>query len=84
MVRQALAIVVALAALSPAAGRAVYAQAALQEKLKTPEALTEQAPAVFRARFDTSQGPRTLAELFEGRHQLVVQHFMLGPGWEQG
>lgn len=34
--------------------------------------------------FDTPQGKRTLAELFEGRRQLMVQHFMLGPGWEQG
>jgi predicted dithiol-disulfide oxidoreductase (DUF899 family) len=34
--------------------------------------------------FDSTDGPRTLAELFEGRHQLLVQHFMLGPGWEQG
>lgn len=34
--------------------------------------------------FDTPQGPRKLAELFEGRGQLVVQHFMLGPGWEEG
>ena len=34
--------------------------------------------------FDTPQGPRRLADLFEGRGQLVVQHFMLGPGWEEG
>jgi predicted dithiol-disulfide oxidoreductase (DUF899 family) len=34
--------------------------------------------------FDTSEGQRTLAELFEGRRQLLVQHFMFGPGWEQG
>ena len=34
--------------------------------------------------FDTAEGPRTLADLFEGRRQLLVQHFMLGPGWEQG
>lgn len=34
--------------------------------------------------FDALEGPRTLAELFEGRRQLLVQHFMLGPGWEQG
>ena len=34
--------------------------------------------------FDTPQGPRSLADLFEGRRQLLVQHFMLGPGWEQG
>lgn len=34
--------------------------------------------------FDTPEGARTLAELFEGRSQLLVQHFMLGPGWEEG
>lgn len=33
--------------------------------------------------FDTPNGPRTLAQLFEGRRQLIVQHLMLGPGWEQ-
>jgi predicted dithiol-disulfide oxidoreductase (DUF899 family) len=34
--------------------------------------------------FDTPRGPRSLADLFEGRRQLVVQHFMFGPGWAQG
>jgi len=34
--------------------------------------------------FDTPTGPRHLADLFQGRRQLLVQHFMLGPGWEQG
>ncbi|HSW05018.1 DUF899 domain-containing protein [Aquabacterium sp.] len=34
--------------------------------------------------FDGPAGRRTLAELFEGRRQLVVQHFMFAPGWEQG
>jgi len=34
--------------------------------------------------FDTPQGKRKLTDLFEGRSQLMVQHFMLGPGWEQG
>jgi predicted dithiol-disulfide oxidoreductase (DUF899 family) len=34
--------------------------------------------------FDAPEGRRSLAELFDGRRQLVVQHFMLGPGWEQG
>lgn len=34
--------------------------------------------------FDTLQGQRSLADLFEGRSQLMVQHFMFGPGWEQG
>jgi len=35
-------------------------------------------------RFDTPGGPQTLADLFEGRRQLLVQHFMLAPGWEEG
>ena len=34
--------------------------------------------------FDTAQGPRPLRDLFAGRRQLLVQHFMLGPGWAQG
>jgi predicted dithiol-disulfide oxidoreductase (DUF899 family) len=35
-------------------------------------------------RFETSEGTRTLAELFDGRSQLLVYHFMFGPGWEAG
>ena len=34
--------------------------------------------------FDTPAGRRKLADLFDGKHQLVMQHFMFGPGWEQG
>jgi predicted dithiol-disulfide oxidoreductase (DUF899 family) len=34
--------------------------------------------------FDTLAGARKLSELFRGRRQLLVQHFMFGPGWEQG
>lgn len=34
--------------------------------------------------FDTLHGPGALADLFDGRSQLMVQHFMLGPGWPQG
>jgi predicted dithiol-disulfide oxidoreductase (DUF899 family) len=34
--------------------------------------------------FEAPAGRRTLADLFEGRRQLLVQHFMLGPGWEEG
>ena len=30
--------------------------------------------------FDTPTGKRTLADLFDGRRQLLVQHFMFGPG----
>ncbi len=35
-------------------------------------------------RFDTDDGVRTLAELFDGRSQLLVYHFMFGPGYESG
>ncbi|MDF3058686.1 MAG: thioredoxin [Rariglobus sp.] len=34
--------------------------------------------------FDATGGRVSLADLFEGRSQLVVQHFMFGPGWEEG
>ena len=35
-------------------------------------------------RFDTDDGARTLAELFDGRSQLLVYHFMFGPSYEAG
>jgi predicted dithiol-disulfide oxidoreductase (DUF899 family) len=34
--------------------------------------------------FDGPNGKQTLADLFDGRSQLIVYHFMFGPGWEQG
>ncbi len=34
--------------------------------------------------FDTPDGRRPLVELFDGRRQLLVQHFMLAPGWQAG
>src|SRR5438128_11083038 len=34
--------------------------------------------------FDGPKGKETLADLFDGRSQLIVYHFMFGPGWEQG
>jgi predicted dithiol-disulfide oxidoreductase (DUF899 family) len=34
--------------------------------------------------FDGPNGKETLAGLFGGKSQLIVYHFMLGPGWEQG
>ena len=34
--------------------------------------------------FDTVDGSRTLAELFEGRSQLLVYHFMFGPSYRAG
>lgn len=34
--------------------------------------------------FDGTNGKQTLAELFDDRHQLVIYHFMFGPGWKEG
>jgi len=34
--------------------------------------------------FDTDDGVRTLTELFDGRSQLLVYHFMFGPRYEAG
>ena len=34
--------------------------------------------------FDTDDGTRTLAELFDGRSQLLVYHFMFGPSYQAG
>ncbi|MGZ6545619.1 MAG: DUF899 domain-containing protein [Actinomycetota bacterium] len=37
-----------------------------------------------RYRFDTPEGERTLAELFDGRRQLAIYHFMFSPEWDEG
>jgi predicted dithiol-disulfide oxidoreductase (DUF899 family) len=34
--------------------------------------------------FDTPDGPRSLPDLFDGRSQLLVYHFMFGPDWDEG
>ncbi len=34
--------------------------------------------------FDNAQGKHSLEDLFDGRGQLIVYHFMLGPGWREG
>jgi predicted dithiol-disulfide oxidoreductase (DUF899 family) len=34
--------------------------------------------------FDTPTGKQTLSQLFDGRSQLIVYHFMFGPGWKEG
>jgi len=68
-----------------------------QALLAREKALTRERDALARVRralpwvhldktyvFDTTEGRRTLDELFDGRHQLLVQHFMFAPGWAQG
>ena len=34
--------------------------------------------------FEGPEGKLTLADLFDGRSQLIVKHFMFGPHWEEG
>lgn len=41
-------------------------------------------PVEKRYVFDGPHGKETLADLFGGKSQLIVYHFMLGPGWEAG
>ncbi len=35
-------------------------------------------------RFESARGMLPLSDLFDGRRQLIVYHFMLGPGWDEG
>ncbi len=35
-------------------------------------------------RFEGPDGPVTLGDLFRGRSQLIIYHFMFGPGWNEG
>ena len=49
------------------------------ERLELPWVKVEK-PYVF----DGPKGAETMADLFDGRSQLVVTHFMLGPGWKEG
>lgn len=71
--------------------------AARKELLAEEKRLTRQMDAVSAKRralpwvkiekdyqFDSRKGRVPLAALFDGRSQLVVQHFMLGPGWGEG
>jgi predicted dithiol-disulfide oxidoreductase (DUF899 family) len=71
--------------------------AARKELLEKEKAFTRQSDALAEERrnlpwvkvekeyvFDTPGGKKTLAELFEGRSQLVIYHFMFAPEWEEG
>lgn len=67
------------------------------ELLKEEKALTHRGDEVTRKRmelpwvrvdkqyrFDTDDGPASLADLFRGRSQLIIYHFMLGPDFTAG
>lgn len=64
--------------------------AAEKEALRAKDALNtrrRQLPMVRVEKayvFDGPDGERTLLDLFEGRRQLIVQHFMFSPDWEDG
>lgn len=71
--------------------------AARLELLDAEKALTRQSDELARRRqalpwvkvdkayrFDTADGPATLADLFQGRSQLLVYHFMFGPDYSAG
>ena len=72
-------------------------QAARDELLQQEKEHTRRADELARQRrelpwvriekdylFDTDDGTRTLAELFDGRSQLMFYHFMFGPSYEAG
>jgi predicted dithiol-disulfide oxidoreductase (DUF899 family) len=64
--------------------------AAEKELTRRRDAVAEQRRALPWVRvdkdyvFEAPEGRVALADLFDGRRQLLVQHFMLAPGWEQG
>lgn len=71
--------------------------AARREHLNAEKALTRARDALSAARrelpwvevtenyvFEGPEGEVSFADLFEGRHQLIVYHFMFGPEWEAG
>ncbi len=71
--------------------------AARQDLLKAEKEMTRMNDEVARQRrelpwvriddnylFDTEDGEATLADLFRGRSQLIVYHFMYGPDWDEG
>jgi predicted dithiol-disulfide oxidoreductase (DUF899 family) len=77
-------------------GRAEW-EAAREELLEREKEHTRRADELARQRrelpwvaiekqylFDADGGTRTLAELFDGRAQLLIYHFMFGPDYEAG
>jgi predicted dithiol-disulfide oxidoreductase (DUF899 family) len=70
---------------------------ARKDLLSREKALSRERDAIAQARrdlpwvkietdyvFETEAGPASLWDLFDGHFQLIVQHFMLGPDWDNG
>jgi predicted dithiol-disulfide oxidoreductase (DUF899 family) len=61
-----------------------------KEHTRLGDAIAEQrrelpwVPVEKEYRFDTNDGEKALVELFDGRSQLLVYHFMFGPSYEAG
>ncbi|WP_197038272.1 DUF899 domain-containing protein [Billgrantia saliphila] len=83
-------------ALPPIVSQAEW-QAALESQIAREKAHTRERDRLNAARrrlpmvevrpdyvFEGPKGPVTLVDLFEGRRQLIVYHFMFGPDWEAG
>jgi predicted dithiol-disulfide oxidoreductase (DUF899 family) len=56
----------------------------LSDELAKQRQMLPWVPVETEYTFDTEAGPKTLAELFDGRSQLLVYHFMLGPNTPDG
>jgi predicted dithiol-disulfide oxidoreductase (DUF899 family) len=72
-------------------------QAERDELLKEEKELTHRGDEITKRRqdlpwvpvekdysFETSDGTKSLADLFDGRSQLMIYHFMFGPDWTAG
>ncbi len=56
----------------------------MRDELTAARLALPRLPVAKDYRFVTPAGEKGLADLFDGRSQLIVYHFMLGPGWEAG
>jgi predicted dithiol-disulfide oxidoreductase (DUF899 family) len=54
----------------------------LDEELAKQRSELPWVPVEKEYTFDTEEGPKTLAELFDGRSQLLIYHLMFGPSYE--
>src|SRR4051812_9406166 len=59
-------------------------QAQLNEEAKKKRLELPWVPVEKEYEFDTEEGKKTLAELFEGRSQLLAYNIMFGPDYEKG
>jgi predicted dithiol-disulfide oxidoreductase (DUF899 family) len=59
-------------------------QAQLDEKAKAKRLELPWVPVEKEYEFDTESGKQTLAELFDGRSQLLAYNIMFGPDYENG